>query len=243
MRTKIKRLTTIIALLLLCAVFLSCMSGCAKKDSNRFDTDLFCCMYNEDKTGVIVLSLTQKGQEQEVLVIPEEIKGLPIVQLGGETGGYPNARQHTFKSEKLKKLYVCFTNHVTAEEELPNLSEIFILNENAFYSLAINSSLLSLNNCSEKTKFFTTQELYGKYQDEITENNNPKREYKVADIIYYKQEGSGLFACWIDDSTSKQQKVVPFLQSSIYRDSDYSELWDGTYDNISEDGLLLYVKD
>ena len=81
---------------------LSVFVGCLGKDSDRFNTDLFQCMYNEDKTGVIILSLTKKGQEQEVLVLPEEINGLPIVQLGGEAGGYPNARQHIFKSEKLK---------------------------------------------------------------------------------------------------------------------------------------------
>ena len=125
---------------------------------------------------------------------------------------------------------------------MPNLSEIFILNENAFYSLAINSSLLSLNNCSEKTTFFTTQELYGKYQNDITENNNPKREYKVADIIYYRQEGSGLVICWIDDTSSNYQKILPVSIESIFKDPAFTEKWDEKYEDMSENFIKLYVE-
>ena len=241
MRTKIKRLTTIIALLLLCAVFLSCMGGCAKKDSNRFDTDLFCCMYNEDKTGVIVLSLTQKGQEQEVLVIPEEIKGLPIVQLGGETGGYPNARQHTFKSEKLKKLYICSTDYITAKEYFPNLSEVFIVNENAFASLALRSGDTTLNNYTGEIDVFTTEEVLIKYQNKI-ETTNSRRKYKRANIIYYRQNQSNMLTCWIDDTSSKYQKILPVSRESIFKDPAFTEKWDEKYEDMSENTLRLYVK-
>ena len=107
MKAKTKQLTVIIALLLLCTAILPCIYGCTKKNSNRFDTELFSCMYNKEKTGVIILELTEKGQEQEILVVPEEINGLPVVQLGGVTG-YPNHWHHV-ESQKAKKVYFPFS--------------------------------------------------------------------------------------------------------------------------------------
>ena len=185
MKTKTKQRTVIIALLLLCTAILSCMGGCTKND-NRFDTDLFRCMYNEDKTGVIILELTEKGQEQEILVIPEEINGLPVVQLGGETRGYPYNIPHSLKSETLKKLYVCSTDYITAKEYFPNLSEVFIVNENAFASLALRPGDTTLNNYTGEIDVFTTEEVLIKYRNEI-ETANSSRKYKRANIVYYRQ--------------------------------------------------------
>ena len=241
MKTKTKRLTVIIALLLICVAILSCMSGCTKKDSNRFNTDLFQCMYNEDKTGVIILELTKKGQEQEILVIPEEINGLPVIQLGGETKGYPYNVPHYLKSEKLKKLYVCSTDYITSKEEFPNLSEVFIVNEKAFASLALRPGDTTLNNFTGEIEVFATENVLTKYQDQIKTENN-RRRYKRANIIYYRQIEGNMEAYWIDDTSSNYQKILPVSIESIFKDPAFTEKWDEKYEDMSENFIKLYVE-
>ena len=102
-----KMIVTLLSLLLL-LTSVGILSGClTESDKRRFDTELFKCMYNEDNTGVIILELTEKGKEQEILVIPKEINNFPVVQLGGVTG-YPNW-WHLLESQTAKKVYFPFS--------------------------------------------------------------------------------------------------------------------------------------
>ncbi len=240
MKRLFKKMIPIVALLMLCTTVLTCMSGCLGKDDSRFDTDLFCCKYNEDKTGVIILSLTQKGQEQEILVIPEEINGLPVVQLGGETTGYPYTQNHIFKSEKLKKLYIC-SEYLTSYENLPNLKEVLIINENAFASLALGIGDSTLNHCSNEITVFTTEEIFDKYQSYF-ENAYISRSYKKANIIFYRQANKEFSICWIDDTSTNFRKILPTSINSIYIDENFTELWDEEFDGDSNKYYQLYIK-
>ena len=108
-----KPIIPIISLLVLCALITACMGACRKDGepfnysfNAMFDSGFFTCRYNDDKTGVIVLNLTEEGKEQDIIIIPEKINGLPVVQLGGTTMGYPYQNSHSLESEKVKKVYI-----------------------------------------------------------------------------------------------------------------------------------------
>ena len=244
MKTKTKQLTVIIALLLLCTATLSCMGGCTKKDSNRFDTDLFCCMYNEDKTGVIILELTKKGQEQEILVIPEEINGLPVVQLGGTTMGYPYQTQHYVESDNLKKLYICSTSFLHAERSFSNLTEVIIMNENPFYTLAVESDMFSLKSYSGEITFFTTEEIYNNNVEKLS--IRPKECFSVigiANLTFIEIADEKETVVWIDNISEGSVYYCPYSDRDWYTDRECTTLWDKEY-KLPEDRevLNLYSK-
>ena len=200
MRTKIKRLTTIIALLLLCTIFLSCMSGCTKGNNKIFETDLFRCMYNGDKTGVIILELTEKGQEQEILVIPEEINGVPVVQLGGVTG-YPN-HLHYLKSENVEKIYIKAGLKYIADSALPIKSNITICFIGGIENLHVttfnfNKALIIIP--EKETEYINIFD-YHVQQRGV--------EIKVANIVYYVDENKEKIY-WIDYLCENEKIIFP----------------------------------
>ena len=114
------------------------------------------------------------------------------------------------------------------------------MNENPFYTLAVCSNMLSLKSYCDEITFFTTKEIYQKYQEKILGNKDQTKKYKIADIIYYKNIDGNLTISWIDDTSSNLPKLIPFPMDTIYSIND--ELWDGKYNSNAEDGIQLYIK-
>ena len=243
MRTKIKQVTIIIALLLLCTIFLSCMGGCTKGNNKIFDTDLFHCKYNKEKTGVIILELTKQGQEQEILVIPEEINGLPVVQLGGVTG-YPNY-WHYVESQKAKKVYFPFS-----------LVGTDIIRMVSFpYATVVVMGLSKEKNRDELAHIYTR---------DLIECNRYIFDYSVDKEKIKKQKGSDAKRIDLCEDANVQfilrgeVKYIDYINegevylrpdeydpnmevSAWYMDEEYKYLWNGEY-VISDRILRLYGK-
>lgn len=234
MRPRIKRIIPIVALLLLCSTLFVSIGGCLKKDDGTFCTDLFSCMYNEDKTGVIILELTEKGQEQEILVIPEEINGLPVVQLGGTIKGYPYQIKRMLSSEKVKKIYFL----LDAEEWKPVFTNLkcsqrvdIVLKNNLRGSFCPKGS-----GCDNH--FFSMieneSEEYGRYTIE------------KCNIIFYSEDK----VYWFDIINENDYHILPidpqregydFL--GWYLDKEYTVSWDKQF--VMPEGkieLNLYAK-
>ena len=236
MKTKIKQLTVIIALLLLCTIVLSFTYGCTKEDSNRFDTDLFCCMYNEDKTGVIILELTEKGQEQEILVIPEEINGLPVVKLG-EVIGYPN-HLHYLESEKAKKVYIYrMPKQISGKLQFPNAT--VVLFDIGGESKQGRASVLSSGYVFSQKVVYSFELIEDEwiykegYQNSCTANVFFFINGELRYIDYIEQNGVYLFP---QDYDAKIKNI------EWYVDLEYREKWDNQL-TISSGDLKLYGKE
>ncbi len=88
----------VIAILILIILFM--FGGCGVRD-NTHTTELYKIYVFKDTATI--LELTEKGKEQEVLIIPSEFKGNPVKQIGKVL--YFGSRAK-FESEKLKKLYI-----------------------------------------------------------------------------------------------------------------------------------------
>ncbi len=238
MKRLFKKMIPILALLIVSATVLACMSGCLGKDDSRFDTDLFCCTYNEDKTGVIILELTEKGQEQEILVIPEEINGLPVVQLGGDTIGYPYVKGHTLQSDKVKKIYCIRKNGIwnTPYNNFNCQQTVDIVVNKEFIASFCPSGYKC--NC-----FF-----YSKIYDETEEDG--MFLINRCNVFFYVDVNNSREIYWFDIINGNNYHVIPiapvredFIFSGWYLDKEYTTVWDERF--ILPDGkteLLLYAK-
>ena len=238
MRSRIKRIIPIVALLLLCTTLLAGMSGCFGKDSNRFDTDLFSCMYNEDKTGVIILELTEKGQEQEILVIPEEINGLPVVQLGGDTKGYPYMIGHKLQSEKVRKIYC-----LIKDRKLNSIYSNFKCTQRVdivLYADSVASFCLNGDTCNNHFFSLINDETAteGRY---ILERSN---------VHFYLNSKSENAIYWFDVINGNDYYVLPtepirdgYIFSGWYLNKECTIPWDGKFVlPEGENELNLYAK-
>ena len=226
---------------------LSCLFGCAQKN-NRFDTDLFCCTYNEDKTGVIILELTEKGQEQEILVIPEEINGLPVVQLGGTTMGYPYQSSSTLRSSKVKKVYF-----KTKKENIAGGFTNFQNSRNVDFVI-----ISPLNDCFYFLGLFSAggyvdgkylpNSFYGNIDQETFVSESHNVEVKKSNVIFYDSCDGEVY--WLDEIKLGAVYVTPespckdgFVFDGWYTEEECTIKWDGQY--VLSDGketLNLYAK-
>ncbi len=104
---KRKKILALLILAVMSLLMVGSLSGCKLAGEDRkFYTDYFFCIYNEDYTEVTILELTDLGKEQEILVIPKTINGVPVVKLGGIYKSLGPTSYKKIESANLKKLYI-----------------------------------------------------------------------------------------------------------------------------------------
>ena len=97
-----KRKWTVIGMV---AVLLaSVLTGCGEKKAGEYFQ--YEIMGEKENRYIRIMELTELGKEQEYIIIPGEIEGIKVTQLGG---GY---RYGAWESEKLKKVYVASYNEI-----------------------------------------------------------------------------------------------------------------------------------
>ena len=200
--------------------------GCLGKSNETFDTDLFHCKYNKDKTGIVILELTQKGQEQEILVIPEEINGLPVVQLGGTTSGYPYQSHHYIKSSLLKKVYLNNSNDFGLDRlDVSQPIEIIALKNDSYYS-----TIFKGNRYNDSISCFTTEEIYNNNVEKLS--IRPKECFSVigiANLTFIEIVDEKETIIWIDNISENSVYYCPYLERDWYTDRECTTLWDKEY--------------
>ena len=243
---KKKAITMLILTVLLLTAVLSCMSGCTKKDKpfyyrfNRmFETDYFVCKYNEDETNVTILELTDKGQEQEILVIPEEINGLPVVQLGGETKGYPYVIPHYLKSPITRKMYVsasslCANNSI----KMDKLEDIVV------YPFSQQQEIKVVY-VDEKVRIYINKGIKGtSYFNDYGFHPSYENLYMEANVTFYSEPG---IICFVDNYSISNLYIQPPIPQKEgysflgwYPDIELDSQWNESYPQYQS--LDLYAK-
>ncbi len=128
-------MTVAIAAVLLCSVLIG-FSGC-KERYKEFETEYFKC--REYKDRINIPELTYLGKEQEILIVPEKIRGKPVALLG-ETAVYLDGAgsYSRWKSDKLKKLFLKRKARAPLSKNcFPSLEGIYVIglsNENGLSS-------------------------------------------------------------------------------------------------------------
>ena len=83
-------------------------------DIRLCENEYFIYWADYEDNEIRILGLTDKGREQEYLVIPETIDGMNVICIGCNSGGdvssikekYGDEKYAQFKSEKLRKLFI-----------------------------------------------------------------------------------------------------------------------------------------
>jgi uncharacterized repeat protein (TIGR02543 family) len=110
---------------------------------------IYCC--DEEDDNLQIMGLTDKGKEQEYLIIPEKIDGITVARIGCGNGISVRAINEKFgvghaqlESENLKKVF--FINNVTIKEGFggkllnsPLLEGVFFISEK-YYRLPVSYS-------------------------------------------------------------------------------------------------------
>ncbi len=157
----------VIAVLILIILFI--FGGCGVRDNTH--TTEFYKIYVHKNTATI-LELTDKGKEQEVLIIPSEFKDNPVKKIGMVIYYGSEAR---IESKKLKKVYIPETVssiNDNAFARCESLKEIYINSNNFNNSFKRSSNDLGVSYTQEANKlisFFIPKVYYEKIQEEIWE--------------------------------------------------------------------------
>ena len=100
-----------------CGIFMFCASSCFKNCGiglRLYESEYFICSLPYDSNDINILGLTEKGMEQEYLVVPERIDGKRVNAIGCTTGlattkikeKYGDAKYAQIKSSNLKKMFI-----------------------------------------------------------------------------------------------------------------------------------------
>ncbi len=106
-----KLISILLSIALLICVFCGCV-GCEsayEKNLKRIkETEYFRYINYEGEDTVTILELTELGKQQEVLVIPEDIDGMKVWEIGTKkiNGALGPHHPYSLSSKNLKKLYV-----------------------------------------------------------------------------------------------------------------------------------------
>lgn len=179
MKKTLKKILSIaLAAMVLSAVCVG-FSGC-KERYKEFKTDYFIC--REFSNRIKIPELTELGKEQEILIVPETIRGKPVVSLEDEAVVYLGGSQSysNWQSDKLEKLFLTRVNVAPLEKNLlTNLHEIYIIGASKERTINLPDSqfFVYVPNVydtifqNEYLKFFTANIGYF-YNYENSPNNN-----------------------------------------------------------------------
>ena len=238
---KVKRLFLISVLLYLLIFIVSCD---ARPYFNR-SSGYFKYKIDVDTKEVVLVGLTEKGEEQETLVIPSIIDGKKVSRIGYFkkrlwAGSYWAS---DFKSEKLKTIYFpsgfskSYINRFY--KDIPNIEKIYwgdvIFNIELVY--AADLKYISKNNYYEQIK---------QHEDyfDCTKVN-------IANVTYYINDGTDnpYFVDEVSDSVVNVIPPTPYREgykfTNWYKEKECINLWDFEKDKVPKikydsDGNEIY---
>ena len=109
-----KKIICFLLLSIFCFCGLGTLSGCWGIGLRLYESEYFIYIVNKETNNIQILGLTDKGKEQEYLVIPETIDGRIVKEIGCRFAfsvneikeKYGNEDYAQFKSDKLRKIFI-----------------------------------------------------------------------------------------------------------------------------------------
>ena len=238
---KIKRLFLTSVLLYLLIFIVSCD---ARPYFNR-SSGYFKYKIDVDTKEVVLVGLTEKGEEQETLVIPSIIDGKKVSRIGYFkrrlwAGSYWAS---DFKSDKLKTIYFPsgFSKSYINDfyKDIPNIERIFWGDVIFDISLVKSADLKYIS----KINYYEQIKQYEDYFDCI--------EVNIANVTYYINDGTDnpYFVDEVSDSVVNVTPPTPYRAgykfTNWYKEKECINLWDFEKDKVPKikydsDGNEIY---
>ena len=197
---------------------------------------------NNESNEIMLVGLTKKGQEQETLVIPSEIKGKKVYRIGYPVWKYPGSYHWKcdFKSDKLKNLY--FPSSISFSDfsggfygELTDIKYI--------YWGKRNSSTIGIESAPKDGNVYvsTTCYIFNEFSDnhynihgELIDNSY----IKIANVVYYLNDTTE-DTFFVDDCDGTIVNVTPpnpiregYKFNGWYKEKECINKWDFEKDII-----------
>ncbi len=185
----------------------ACTPGWDRHD--EFTTEYFVCWdysYGNFDPYIAITELTDLGKQQEILVVPETIRGKPVELLGTKhtSFGIPAAYSATWESDNLKKLF-CLGGGAAwlTKEKLPNAEDVLCIGNvyNGFKSDNISPD-------PETVPFYSYSSAHVAYYYNYTDSQNSGHywidNYTYGDRITYippsPERGGYTFGGWYKEA-------------------------------------------
>ena len=256
MRTKIKQETTIIALLILCTIFLSCMGGCTKKEEEwyYFDTEYFKCVsHGKYSETTAIIGLMDKGKEKKIIVFPEKLNGYNVDQIG--CSFYDSGLIHkspityTVDVSTIKKMYILSKlndRYDVRMEKFRDDCQIILFSGEAacFWSSVFPRYHVEK---SVSPSIFVS-DTYLTENQQFLSNRRYKDNTFGANIRYYYNSGDETLY-FIDAYNEHNLYALPespirdgYIFSGWYLEKECTNIWSRVYPDGQDEVLNLYAK-
>ena len=200
--------------------------------------------YYEDHISIAVVGISAKGEDQNVLYIPEEISGYPVEYISLRSPSTFMDSYHTFApSESLEKLYIPGT--VKSVEQFGDQIrkvDVFLLHEEYTEDLhkAIHGAAYHIGN----ERVFVHSNLYESLEGE-------KEACRPANVSYHlnyeTEDKKTLYS--LDNYSSGEALIAPEAPSRYnydfdgwYKEAECINKWDFENDCYSDYEVKLYAK-
>ena len=189
-----------------------------------------------------VYDLTELGKQQEILVIPEDVEGYPVTQIG------VSSKKHGIKSNNLKKIYIPQTVYSKPLVTTPIAKEAIICQDGIVFLSAEKIDFSGIT--SKDTRIIMMSDTFARSTQAYSQDAIANIKYRSPNIIYhYNYEASpNKDIYWLDfiekDSLSfnpEAPKREEYIFTGWYEDINCHEKWDGISPSNGEDILELYA--
>ena len=253
-----KAMAMVLFCVLTCCICLSFV-GCGR-GFRLYESEYFIYIVGNDRNTVAILGLTDRGKEQEYLVIPATIEGKEVVQIGCTTGlavtkikeKYGDAKYAQLRSEKLRKVFILSkvdikgtlgSSNVLIENEPPFEAIFYISNrEDSFHIPKVFFFRTSLRGDTDLK--YWEQQLADPYRCKFAANVS-------YDYNYEASPNDGYY--WIDNyEYGEGIEYIPenplregYTFGGWYKESECINVWDFEEDTLpeiqyDEQGIRVY---
>ena len=224
-------------IVILCLIVLFPLTGCGNGCSiglRLYENDIFIYTVGYDTNRVSILGLTDKGREQEYLIVPEKIDGKDVVAL-------------SYNDYNEKKIEEKFGDKKYSGLRSDNLKKIFIIPKIQVKNMDVFQCAKNLYGVFYLSNESTVREGVNHYNYYYTkENEVPKftRDGRIANVSYYynyeQAPNDGYY--WIDNYNygEKIDYIPPIPErdgyafDGWYKESDCINKWDFETDALPQ---------
>ena len=169
-------------------VFVVCLVGCSEEPKNIYEDEYFTYSKNEylNDNLIYLTGLTEKGKEQEVLLIPSEYNGNKVIIKSNSL----ITTLVSFDSEKLKKIYI--------SEGITGCGNLNVVN--GYIEIIILSN--NIESIPDRGQVFVTSEAFERKNSKFIMPANVSYNCN-----YEEAPNSGYY--WIDDYDNELIDYIP----------------------------------